>query len=100
MEAEVCRLLPHRACGHNYLRTEHFKHWWREAYHWDQSKNPPQMDRWRCLVEILHHMWRTGAIPQDLGWTFLVLIPKGTTNTWGIGLLETLLKVVEALIYT
>ena len=33
-------------------------------------------------------------IPQELGWTVLVLIPKGTTNKFGIGLLETLLKVV------
>ena len=31
-------------------------------------------------------------------WTVLVLIPKGTTNTRGISLLETLCKVVEALI--
>ena len=33
-------------------------------------------------------------------WNVLVLIPKGTTYTWGIGLMETLWKVVEALIYT
>ena len=45
-------------------------------------------------------MWRTGDIPQDLGWTVLVLIPKGTTYTWGIGILDTLWKVVEALIDT
>ena len=41
-----------------------------------------------------------GEIPQDLGWTVLVLIPKGTTNIRGIGLLENLWKVVEALINT
>ena len=45
-------------------------------------------------------MWRTRDIPQELGWTFLVLIPRGTTDTWGIGFLETLWKVVEALIDT
>ena len=43
-------------------------------------------------------MWRTGEIPHDLGWKVLVLIPEGTTNTGGISLLETLWKVVEALI--
>ena len=63
-------------------------------------KTPPQRDCWLCLVDIAQHMWSTGEIPQELGLTVLVLIPKGTTNTWGIGLLETLLKVVEALIYT
>ena len=45
-------------------------------------------------------MWHTGDIPQELRWTVLVIIPKGTTNTWGIGLLETLWKVVEELINT
>ena len=30
----------------------------------------------------------------------MVLIPKGNTDTWGIGLLDTLWKVVEALIDT
>ena len=45
-------------------------------------------------------MWLTGDIPQDLGWTILFLIQKGSTNTIGIGLVETLYKVVEALIKT
>ena len=35
-----------------------------------------------------------------MGWTVLVLIPKGTTETRFVGLLETLWKVVEALIET
>ena len=35
-----------------------------------------------------------------MGWTVLVIIPKVTTITWGIGLLETFWKVVEALIDT
>ena len=25
-------------------------------------------------------MWRTGEIPQDSGWTVLVLVPKGSTD--------------------
>ena len=45
-------------------------------------------------------MWCTGEIPQELGWTGLGLITKGNTYTLGIGLLETLWKVVEALINT
>ena len=53
-----------------------------------------------CLVELVQHMWRTGETSQELGWKILVLIPKETTNTRGIGLLETLWKVVEALINT
>ena len=41
-----------------------------------------------------------GEILQELGCTILVLITKGTNNTRGIGLLETLWKIVEALIDT
>ena len=51
-----------------------------------------------CLVDIVQHMWRTWEIPPKLGQTVLVLIPKETTTTQGIGLLETLWKVVEAMI--
>ena len=48
-----------------------------------------------CLVGFVQHMWQTGEIPQELGWNILVLIPKVTTDTWDIGLLTTLYKVVE-----
>ena len=37
---------------------------------------------------------------MELGWKILVLISKGKTYTWGIGLLEYLWKVVEAIIDT
>ena len=53
-----------------------------------------------CLVDTIQQMWQTGNIPQELGWTVLFLINKGTTNTRGIGLLDTLWKVVEVLIET
>ena len=53
-----------------------------------------------CLVDIVQHMWRTGEIPKDLGWTVLVCIPKEGTDTRSIVLLDTLWKVVEALIDT
>ena len=56
------------------------------------------MEHWMCLLEIVQHMWCTGDIPQEFGRTILVIIPKGTTDTRGIGLLETLWKAVEVLI--
>ena len=60
----------------------------------EDSKTPQQTKRRMCLVEIVQRMWLTGEIPKELGWTVLVLTPKGTTHTWGIGLLETPCKVV------
>ena len=52
------------------------------------------------LVEIIQHMWCMGEIPHELGWTVLVLIPKDTTDTRGIGLLDTLWGMVEEIIDT
>ena len=37
---------------------------------------------------------------MDMGWTILVLIHKGNTDTQGVGLLEYLWEVVEAIIDT
>ena len=45
-------------------------------------------------------MWQHGEIPTDIVQTILFLILKGNTDTWGIGLLDTLWKVVEAIIDT
>ena len=52
------------------------------------------------LVDIVQHMWHTREIPQDLGWTVLVPLPKGTIYTQGVGLMETLCKVLEELVDT
>ena len=35
-----------------------------------------------------------------MGWTILVFIPKVNTDTWGVGLLKTLWKFLEAIIDT
>ena len=94
MEAAVRRLRLHRVGKHTHLRAEHFKQWQWKAYPGGQSKTPLRRERWVCLVDLVHRMWCTGVIPQDLGWTILILIPKVTTNTRGIFLLETLWKVV------
>ena len=40
-----------------------------------------------CLVDQVHNIQGTGDIPQELVWTILVLIPKGTTNMRSIDLL-------------
>ena len=100
VEVAVQLLLPHREGGHTHLRMEHFNKWRREAYPWEQSKTPLWREPWMCLVDPVQNMWNTREIPQELLWTVLVLFPKGTTNKRGIVLLDTLWKVVEALIDT
>ena len=39
-------------------------------------------------------------ISQELVWTVMILYPKGTNNIRGIGLIEIMWKVMEALIDT
>ena len=100
MESAVRRLIPHREGRHNHLHAEQFKQWRQEVYPGEQSKTPPWIERWMCLVKIVQNMCHTGGIPRYLLWTVLVLLTKGTTNTRDIGLLEILWKVLEVLIDT
>ena len=50
------------------------------------------------IVDIVQYTWINGDMSWELGWTILVLIPKRNTYTQGISLLDTLWKVVEAII--
>ena len=66
MEEEVLRLQPHRTGRKTHLHTKHFKQLRREANPGEQSDTPPHRKIWLCLVDIVHHMLRTGEIPQEL----------------------------------
>ena len=50
------------------------------------------------LVEIVQYMCIIGEMRQELGWTILIFIPRGNTDTQGIRLMEMLWNFVEALI--
>ena len=52
------------------------------------------------LVELVQFIWYHVIIPTYMGWTILVLIPKGNADTQGIGILWVLCKVMEAIIDT
>ena len=77
VEAAVQCLRPYKVGGHTHLRAEHFNQWQREAYPGEHSKTSPRRERWACLVDLVHQMWSTREIPQELGCTILVLIPTG-----------------------
>ena len=49
---------------------------------------------------MVHYMWETGFILTVLWWIVLVLITKDRVGTQGIGLLEVVWDLVEAVIYT
>ena len=96
----VRRLQLHKAGGHIHLRAKHLKHWLREDYPSEGKSTPPRKERWKNLVESTHFMWQQRDILRELGWTILLLTPNGNTDTRVIGLLESLWKMVEAIINT
>ena len=86
-EAAVWCLRHFKSGGPTHLRAEHLKKWLQEAYPREGSTPSPRNERCMSLVDIVQRMWRTGETPQELGWTVLVLIPKVSNDTWGVGLL-------------
>ena len=56
------------------------------------------VDTWRLFVRLITVIWQTGVVPQQMLWMVVVLIPKGTDDYRGIGLLDPLWKVIEVII--
>ena len=100
MEASVHRLRINREGGHTHLQAEHFKMWLREAYPEKEAPPPPKSVKWMKLVDLFQFMLYQITIPIDLVWKIFILTPKDNTGTQGIGLLEVLWKVREAVIDT
>ena len=99
IQTAVARLKTNRAGGHSHLRAEHFKDWHAQAYP-TNAEQEPNRHRWDKLVAIVQHIWSTGELPTELSWTILAIIPKGQHDSRGIGLIEVLLKLLEAIIDT
>ena len=55
------------------------------------------MLNWRLFVRLVQTIWRTGEIPRQLCWIIVVLLPKKDGGYRGIGLLEPIWKVIEAI---
>ena len=60
----------------------------------------PNPHWWEKLADLVQNMWCNSTLLTDLSLTILVLLPKINADTQGIGLLELLWKVVEAIIDT
>ena len=98
MEAEVRSLLLNKGVCHTHLRSYHFKNWLREAYLAEGTSTLPNKDRCRNLVDLTQYTCYNGEITMDMSWIIIVLVPNVNTDTWGVGFLETLWKMVEAII--
>ena len=52
------------------------------------------------LVDLVQFMWEPRIIPSEMGWTIMIIIPRGNVYTQKIRLLEVFWKVIEAIIDT
>jgi hypothetical protein len=92
----VCRLKNGKTPGHSGVRAEHLKTLLSKA----KKENTTNADHlgWNQTCNLIQQIFETREIPEEMTWTILVLIPKSSGGTRGIGLLETLWKVCSSII--
>jgi hypothetical protein len=85
-----------KAPGHSRLRAEHLK----ELLHQAEREGATDDDKkgWEQVCTVIQHIFNTGEIPEEMTWSILVLIPKTSGGTRGIGLLEIMWKVISSII--
>jgi hypothetical protein len=82
--------------GTSGLRAEHLKELLRQAERDDAT--PAETQGWEQVCNIIQQIFETGEIPEEMTWSILVLIRKTSGGTRGIGVLETMWKVVSSII--
>ena len=96
IRAALMRLRLHKAPGPSGMTVQHLRDWLAAA---ERKKNPDPTP-WRALVDLIQHVFHSGNIPTQLCWSYLTLLPKPDGGARGIGLLEVLWKLIEAIIDT
>jgi hypothetical protein len=86
------RLKTGKAPGPSGLRVETLKTWL------DDFTAGRNQEPWMELVALVQHCFSTGELPTALGFSTLVLIPKGDGGMRGIGLLETVWKLMSSIV--
>jgi exonuclease III len=86
----VQRLKAGKAPGPSGLRVDEIKKWMMER--------TTQPDPWDKFCLLVKHCFETGELPQSACFSTLVLIPKSDGGVRGIGLLESVWKVMSMII--
>jgi hypothetical protein len=83
------------------MRAEHIREW-PYGVQWEEDPEGHGVDSagdsWRLFVKLAQAAWAHGTIPRQLLWLIVVLIPKGSGDYRGIGLLEPVWKCIELVI--
>jgi hypothetical protein len=83
-------------CPSGLLCAEHLKNLLQRAEKDDAT--PEDRSGWEHMCHTVKQIFETGQIPEEMTWSILVLIPKASGGTRGIGLLDTLWKVCSSII--
>jgi hypothetical protein len=94
----VRKLRNGKAPGPTGLRAEHLKTLLQRAENSDAT--PEDCLGWEQVCHTVKSIFETGQIPEEMTWSVLVLIPKSSGGTRGIGLLDILWKVCSSIINT
>ena len=96
------RLRSNLATGPSQMKSEHVKEWRDDAHPkplpGTEIVPEPRPEKWNRVVDLVQHIFETGSIPQKLTWSILACLPKRGGGHRGIGLLETIWKLVQAII--
>ena len=76
------------------MTVEHLKAWLRAA----TREKEPDTETWEKVISVIQVEFREGYTPEALRWTTMVLIPKGSREYRGIGLVETIWKVCTSIV--
>jgi hypothetical protein len=86
-----------KAPGHSGIHAEHLKELLKQATR-EQEATDDERNGWEQLCHTIQEIFATGIIPREMTWSILVLIPKPSGGTQGIGLLEVMWKVCSSII--
>jgi hypothetical protein len=94
----VGELTNGRAAGASGMGAKHVREWL-HGVQWEEDPEGHGIngtgDSWHLFVQLVQVAWAHGVIPHQLLWIIVVLIPKGSRDYHGIGLLEPVWKCIE-----
>ena len=104
----VKKLRRNRLGGPSGMRAEHLK-WWLAASNRERLAEEKRQEKtaveeeggdlWGKLVDLIQTALRGGEMAVEDTWKTVVLIPKGSKEYRGIGLVEVMWKVVAAILH-
>ena len=90
----VSKIRSGRAGGPSGMKAEHLRAWLQAA----TREKEPDTDMWENVVSVIQEAFWGRYIPEALLWTTMLLIPKGSGEYRGIGLVETIWKVCTSIV--